>query len=43
MAVGAPPKLTHEVALTICAAITEGCYLTVAAARVGVIPYSVYL
>lgn len=43
MPVGAPPKLTHEVALKICAAITEGCYLTVAAARVGVIPYTVYL
>lgn len=43
MSVGAPPKLTPEVALQICAAITEGCYLTVAAARVGVIPYTIYL
>jgi hypothetical protein len=35
--------LTPDVALKICAAITEGCYQTVAAARVGVIPYTVYL
>src|SRR5258708_12699667 len=39
---GYPPKLDQEVAETICAAIAEGCYLTVAAARVGVIAYTIY-
>ena len=41
--VGAPPKLNPEVAETICAAIAEGCYLTVAGARVGILPYTIYL
>jgi len=43
MPAGAPPKLTSGVALQICAAIAQGCYLTVAAARVGVIPYTIYM
>lgn len=38
-----PPKLTPEVAKQICADIQSGCYLTVAAARSGVIPYTIYL
>jgi hypothetical protein len=41
--IGRPPKLTPEVIETICAAIREGCYATVAGARAGVGKYTMYL
>jgi hypothetical protein len=40
---GRPPKLTPEVEAGICAAIRKGCYARVAAARLGVSAFTMYL
>jgi hypothetical protein len=43
MTLGAPPKLNYDVSVHICEDIRAGCYQSVAAARAGIIPYTLYM